>query len=342
ENGATTVEFYALSRAMFMSRPTGKPWRGRPSFVAISGVGTARAHVRIESSAMLAASAPGSAEPIASVVPGGVLEVDLDPGDVLQLVTPLATCLDDDARVTTNLCDPGPHYDLTGTHIVANGAVQVIAGVDCSNVPFDRVACDHLEESMTPLSTWSNTVVLSVPSSSAGGQYMARVISGADDNTVSFDPPLHEPALLKRGESLELGANRALWIKGNKRLAVGQYLIGANGALIGDPSLSLVVPTEQYRQSYNFLTPSTYTQNVVDVIALDTDAVTIDGNLVTNFAQVGTTRYRVATVPLAAAGAHEARGTLGSGFGIVVYGLGSYTSYMLPGGLALKPIYIGY
>ncbi|MET0284037.1 MAG: IgGFc-binding protein [Polyangiales bacterium] len=348
DNGATSVEFYAMSRAMFMGRgeDSNKPWAGLPSFVAISGVGTKRAHVRIESSAFLAASPVGAAEPIAALSPGGVLEVELDPGDVLQLVTQQATCLESDAVVRmvgrASYCDPGPRYDVTGTHIVASGAVQVIAGHDCSNAPFDRVACDHLEESMTPLATWGSSAVLSAPSNSAGGQYLARVLSGADGNLISFEPALREPVTLARGQTLELGAGQSLRVRGKDRILVGQYLVGANGALVGDPSLMLAVPVDQYRQSYNFLSPATYTQNFVDVIALDGDTITIDGNFVSGFTRVGDTRYRTATVALTAAGAHEARGTLGSGFGIVVYGLGSYTSYMLPGGLALKPIVIGY
>jgi hypothetical protein len=347
DHGASSVEFYAMSRAAFMSwhkdeATTVEGWAGLPSFVAITGVGTQRAHVRVETKAFVAASAPGSAQTIAALDPGGSLEVDLEPGDVLQLVTPLASCRDDDAEVDGPFCDPGPRYDMTGTRVIADGAVQVIAGVDCSRVPFNRVACDHLEESMTPLSTWGTTAVLSVPTSSAAGQYMMRVLSGADDNTITFDPPLQPPVTLARGETVEFGASSSLSVHGSKRMLVAQYLVGANGALLGDPSLTLAAPVDQYRQSYNFLTPSTYTQNVVDVIALDTDVVTVDGNLVTDFQQVGSTRYKTASVPLLSSGAHEARGAGASGFGIVVYGLGSYTSYMLPGGLALKPIIYGY
>jgi hypothetical protein len=345
-SGASRVEFYAMSRATFTARAKAEAWSGRPSFVAITGVGTKRAHVRIESTAFLAPSPLGSAETIAAVAPNGTLEVDLDPGDVLQLVTQVPTCSDGQASIRmyerSDLCDPGKSFDVTGTHIIADGAVQVIAGVDCSNVPFDRVACDHLEESMTPLSTWGTTAVLSVPTSSASGQFMVRVLSGADDNTITLDPPLQPPVTLARGETFELGSASSLSVQGSKRMLVAQYLVGANGAQIGDPSLTLAAPIDQYRQSYNFLTPSTYTQNVVDVIAIDTDVITIDGNLVTDFEQVGSTRYKVASVPLASSGAHEARGAAASGFGIVVYGLGSYTSYMLPGGLALRPIIYGY
>jgi hypothetical protein len=343
DNGMTSVEYFAMSRATFVARPDSRlPGKGLHSFVAISGVGTARAHVRVESSAFVAASAPGT-EVLRALSPGDALEVDLDPGDVLQLVTQLPTCLEGDANVSSPpFCDPGPRYDLTGTHIVADGAVQVISGHDCSNVPFNRRACDHLEESMTPVATWGTTAVLSLPRPSAGGQYMLRVMSGADGNTITFEPPLHEPITLARGQTLEFLATSSLRVRGSNRILAAQYLLGGMNALVGDPSLSIAVPVDQYRPSYNFLSPSTYTQNVVDVIALDGDTILIDGKLVTGFEQVGSTRYRVASVPLPAAGAHEARGTLSSGFGIVLYGLGSYTSYMLPGGLALKPIVIGF
>jgi hypothetical protein len=34
--------------------------------------------------------------------------------------------------------------DLTGSTIEADHPVAVYVGHDCTNVPFDRVACDHL------------------------------------------------------------------------------------------------------------------------------------------------------------------------------------------------------
>ena len=50
------------------------------------------------------------------------------------------------------------------------------------------------------------------------------------------------------------------------------------------------------------------------------------------------TQYQVASVRLLAAGAHEVHSQLGAGIGLQVYGFGDYTSYMLPGGLDLRPL----
>jgi hypothetical protein len=347
EGGATNVEFYALSRGPFETAERGEPFGGVPGFVAIVAVGATPVHVRIESSAQTMASPPGDPNFLAALQPGQALEQDLRPGDVLQLLGGLSECTDPSATVAQfsakfSFCDPGAAFDLTGTRIIANGAVQVISGHDCSNVPFDRVACDHLEESQPPLATWSNNAVLSVPSSSAGAQYVARVLSGTDDNQITFDPPLHEPVTLARGQWLELSAHDALYVHGSNRLLVGQYLVGANGGPIGDPSLTVAVPSDQWRQSYNFISPESYEQNVVDIIATDGDVITLDGTIVTGFNAVGSTRYRVVTAPLNLAGAHEIHGSSASGFAIAVYGLGSYTSYMLPGGRDLRPIAIGF
>ncbi|HEY6881178.1 MAG TPA: IgGFc-binding protein, partial [Polyangiales bacterium] len=341
DNGDTDVEFFALSRATFEGKPPDSPWQGSPGFVAITGVGTRKVHVRVESSAFTQASPAGSADPLPALAPGGVLERDLMPGDVLQLLSATSQCDDGNAVLDLPFCDPGESFDLTGTHIVADGPVQVISGHDCSDVPFNRVACDHLEESMTPLATWGNAAALAVPSASAGGQYVLRVLSGADDNQLTFDPPVHEPVTLARGQMLEFISSDSVLVRAKDRFLAGQYLIGANRKLVGDPSLSIAVPIDQYRQSYNFVSPSTYTQNIVDVIALDGDVVTLDGNLVTGFTQIGSSRFRTAKVVLPTAGAHEIHGTSAQGFAIVLYGLGSYTSYMLPGGLALAPLVIG-
>jgi IgGFc binding protein len=342
-NGTSSVEFYAFSRSSFEAYSyEQKQWTGLPGFVAISAVGGAPVHVRIESSAITEPSPLGASELLPALRRGDVLERDLAPGDVLQLRSATIECGLSEVSEGRPFCAVGAEYDLTGTKISANGAIQVISGHDCSNVPFDRPACDHLEESMTPVATWGTSAVLTVPSASAGAQSYVRVISGADGNQVTFDPPLHEPVTLARGAMLEFNAREAVLVQGTGRLSVAQYLVGEGlERVVGDPSLSLAVPVDQYRQSYTFVSPATYVLNVVDIIATNNDVITLDGNVVTDFSQVGGSRFRVVSVPLDRAGSHEIQGTSAAGFGIVLYGLGSFTSYMLPGGLDLAPLVIG-
>ena len=96
--------------------------------------------------------------------------------------------------------------------------------------------------------------------------------------------------------------------------------------------MMLSVPVEQFRTSYIFLAPATYQQSYVTFIAPDGAAVTLDGTAVTGFAPIAG-GYSTATVALAA-GSHTAQSA--DPFGIQVYGVAPYTSYMYPGGLNLK------
>jgi len=365
--GDARISFLAVSRPAFMKLDkTQQMFRGGPGFLAIVAVGTAPVTVRVRTSAFVAASAllferafdaslpsdagvandagagsaGGTGEAIEALAPGASIERTLLPGDVLQLRSQVpSTCAE---PTPSDFCDPGPSYDLTGSEISADGPIEVISGHDCSNVPFNVSACDHLEESLVPLHAWGKTAVISSPQNLATSQTVVRVISGADGNQITFDPPIHEPVSLARGQVLEFAADKPLYVAGSAPLMVAQYLMGQGGSRkVGDPSLSIAVPVDQYRSSYNFISPSTYPLNYVDIIALPTDVVTLDGDLVGDFKPVGGSGFSVATVRLTRAGAHEIRGSRLFGLGIVLYGFGSYTSYMLPGGLDLAPLVMG-
>lgn len=352
-SGDTTVRFLAASRPTFMARDEAGRLYYAPGFVAIAAVGDKPVAVRVRSTAFTAPSDPplsgdagvevdGStpSEPISALAPGGVLERTLSPGDVLQL---RSAALDGcPSGFRGDFCDPGASYDLTSTEISADGPIEVISGHDCSNVPFDVSACDHLEESLAPLHAWGKSAVTSSPQMLATSQIVVRVISGADGNLVTFDPPVHAPVTLSRAQMVELTSDQALYVSGTAPLMVAEYLMGQGGSRrVGDPSLSIAVPVDQYRSQYTFVSPSTYLVNYVDIVALPTDVVTLDGELVGGFAPVGASRFSVATVRITRAGSHEVRGSSPVGLGIVLYGFGQYTSYMLPGGLDLAPLTMG-
>ena len=107
--------------------------------------------------------------------------------------------------------------------------------------------------------------------------------------------------------------------------------------------MSLAVATAQFRASYAFTAPPNYYENWVSVIAPTGATVTVtdDGTThsVSSGTVIGSSGYYVANIGLCAnsksgcTGAHTASSS--SPFGIQVYGYGSYTSYMYPGGLNL-------
>ncbi len=282
----------------------------------------------------------------------------LNTGDVLQLLsdtppTPSNTANCATQPNTAKLCPAQPAYDLTGSHITASAPVQVIGGHDCVNVPATMAACDHVEESLFPVTTWGNSVIVAPPQAVAGAAkangkadaQLVRVISGTDGNQITFDPPVPTLGLptLKAGGYIDLPMDsKSYQISGSGPILVAQFMASgdkvdpANSGTAqskGDPSLSLAVPSTQFRKDYVFLVPDTYTYDFVNIVAQTGTSILLDGQAVTQtFGAIGASGYGVARVKLTG-GNHSITGS--SAFGIVVYGYAAYTSYMYPGGLNL-------
>ena len=335
---ANEVTYLVVSRASFIPS-VGESQLGGGGFAAIVAGGTQPVNVQVTVTAHTSASSMG--EDIAALAPGDVLTRKLAPGDVLQLLSRVpGDCPGTLGRVgARQVCDPGRDYDLTGTEVRADGPIQVIGGHDCTYVPFDRPACDHLEESLPPLHAWGRAVLVTRPRVSSRSSFLLRVLSGSDRNLIVFDPPVHPPVTLDRGNFVELSVDQAVYVTGSGRLLAAQYLIGQGAFLnVGDPSLSIAPPVDQYRSTYDFVTPATYSINYADVVTGTGDVVVLDGKRIEGFTPVGASGLAVATVTLERPGAHVITGGASRGIGLLLYGFGSYTSYMLPGGLDLTPL----
>jgi len=297
---------------------------------------------------------------VAGMAPGETQAFDLSAGDVLQLVSampPRESCAGREMDVEIDCpsgatapcvrrytyCDAGTAYDLTGTRIRSTGAVQVFAGHDCANIPHYRSACDHLEESMFPLQSWGREVIVSVTEPVRGEPNIVRIVSSSSANTLTFSPAVHETVTLGEGDFIEFETSQDFRVTGTQPISVGQFLVGQNYAgpgaagegAIGDPSFSLAIPIEQYRTSYSFLAPETFEQSWINVTAEAGHAVLLDGSPVTDWRAIEGTGYVTARVPVSG-GAHEISSD--APVGVVVYGFGSFTSYMYPAGLDLEVI----
>jgi hypothetical protein len=169
------------------------------------------------------------------------------------------------------------------------------------------------------------------------------VVAASDETRLNFNPAVHEPVVLNAGEYVELEFTQDFSVSANKAIMVGQFLLGqeyegmdtASSFAKGDPSMSLAIPIEQWRNDYVFLTPATYTDNYANVIARAGQVAQLDGRLVQGFAPIEGTRMQIARVPVEA-GQHRLTST--GSVGLVLYGYAPYTSYMLPGGLDLNEI----
>jgi len=327
-----------------------------PGFVTIVGADDFTVEVTVTSTAYTLAAEQG----VAAMAPGDQQTIRLRPGAAVELITafpPVEDCAGPTeaqpiecpigsvppCEVRWTYCEVDSSYDLTGTRVAADGAVSVNAGHMCAFVPDDRWACDHLEESMMPLQAWGNHVVAAVTEPLRGEPNVFRVVSGADANTITFQPPIHPEVTLAAGEHVEFEASEDFEVRSGGPISVGQFLVGQDYAGLGstgpeqdgDPSFSLATPVEQFRSSYAFLAPETFAQSWVVVTASTGQTVTLDGQSVDGWRLVEGTDFQTARVRVDG-GAHSMRSS--APFGVSVYGFGSYTSYMYPAGLDLRVI----
>ncbi len=117
-----------------------------------------------------------------------------------------------------NHCD-----DLTGTVIQANKPVAVFGGHTCANVPTNSYGtCDHVEEQILPLTAWGTSTVLAryADRQDCSDNMVAwRIIAGADNMTVTFDPPAPAPlngsyTFAQQGEQITFGSDMDHFVEG--------------------------------------------------------------------------------------------------------------------------------
>ncbi|MEZ4382219.1 MAG: IgGFc-binding protein [Nannocystaceae bacterium] len=262
----------------------------------------------------------------------GTGQAVLDQGDVLLVLSAAGGGMPDIS-------------DLTGTHVVADKPIQVISAHRCTYVPYDVLACDHLEESNLPYESLAKEYIVTTPLVKPQGQdpfikaRMVRVIATEDDTTITYDPPQGAPAsLASAGDYFEIAATEADFrITADKKVVVSEYMQGQSaGGNTGDPAMTIAVPIEQYRTDYLFHAPTNYESSFVNITAPMGANVTLDGQNIPALTPIGGTGFGVARVEVSnqGDGTHALSGD--DTFGVQVYGYGQYTSYWYPGGLDLK------
>jgi hypothetical protein len=254
--------------------------------------------------------------------------VTLNTGDVLEI---------------TN----GSSGDLTGTLVSSTEPVAVLGGHVCADVPDTGTqACDHIEESMLSVDALGTHYMVNAPTVSAAltaKVEVIRIVATAAGTTLTYDPPISgaSTTLANAGDFITISGNSSSFvIQADHKVLVAQYMEGQDaGGNTGDPAETIAVPIEQWRSTYSFHAPVSYTSNYIDVSAPVGDAVMLDGTQLM-FNAIGSGGYALARKALTTGpnndGSHTITGSMP--FGIQVYGYGQYTSYWYPGGLDLMSI----
>ncbi|MEZ4430077.1 MAG: IgGFc-binding protein [Nannocystaceae bacterium] len=267
----------------------------------------------------------GQVQAGAGVAANGTGQVTLDEGDVLQVTSAAG--------------------DLTGTIVSSDKPVQVFGGHECTNIPLNIAACDHLEESMFPIETLAKEYIVvppvQIPNDNLDKAQVVRVIASEDNTQLVFEPDQGvNTNLAKAGDFVEMSLTTAAFkVSSEKKILVAQYMVGqAANFGTSDPAYILAVPQEQYRTSYLFFAATNWTANYVDIIAPANASVTVDGVMVNTWSPIAATGFSVAHVKLSNAGDGSHTVESNQKVGISVYGVQSSGSYWYTGGLDLNLI----
>jgi hypothetical protein len=233
--------------------------------------------------------------PIADTPVGGAIDYTLQPFDVLNLET-----LDFNA-------------DFTGSIVDADQPVVVFSGSEASDAPFfktlaDRQCCaDHLEEQLDPVRTAGKRFIATVTPNrtkaliQAGAATLAEfdapeyfrvaaaTTSGAHIKT-TLTKPFDHIDLDTLGSFAHITAKSDFTLESDQPVSLAsispsQAASGVpRGLPGGDPSLLVIPPIEQFRQTYVFLTPDKYSFDFIRVVAPKDAIVQLDGDRIDRLA----------------------------------------------------------
>jgi hypothetical protein len=266
---------------------------------------------------------------VTAAAAGSTQTYSLNRGDVLQLIGGGTT--------TSRTCTAD---DLSGSTVTADQPVAVFVGHDCTYMPCTDAACDHLEEQLFPNETWGRRYVVSgLRERSPTETSIIRIMSRTDGNALTFDGiarPAACPATLGARSFCEFETAADFAVSGSGALLIAQFMLSQSHVSgVGDPAMVLEVPTQQFRTSYIFNVPGSYTQNFLTVVYPTGMMPQLDSATIAAGTVVGASGYSVSRFSVAP-GSHRMTGA--APFGIKVTGTADYTSYMYPGGLDLNQI----
>jgi hypothetical protein len=263
--------------------------------------------------------------------------------------------------------------DMTGTAIQASAPVVVYGCHSCGNVPSSSwTACDHVEEQILPLAAWGDETVLAhagFTPDCTNPLVVWRIIAGADNMTVSFDPPAPLPAgdsysFAQQGEMLVFESADDHFVVGllndpedtdepEAPFFAYQMLPGCSytgcSSCNGDPMMLSSPPAGQYLDRYVFTTDDLFDftyDHIVIVRSAGTEVTLECLGLIpdTEFTPVGSTEFEVARIYIddpesstpCTDGANVITAT--EPFGLSVVGTASANSYGYLGGVGVRAI----
>jgi hypothetical protein len=210
--------------------------------------------------------------------------------------------------------------------------------------------CDHVEEQIFPLETWGNNYVAARNPPRADEPMRWRIIASVDDTVIDFDPVVSVGAqiVLDAGQMVEFDEMNDFYVSATEPILIAGFMYGCASVpapCLGDPYMVLMVPVEQYQNDYVFLVDDSYTRDYAKLIRPAGEEVVVEclGAVPDDrWTAIGNSPWEWAVIDMnpgeamCTTGANQASSA--EGFGVIVSGQSSFTSYAYPGGLALDQI----
>ncbi|MBU1244608.1 IgGFc-binding protein [Myxococcota bacterium] len=143
---------------------------------------------------------------VPALSPGGSNSFAMNRGDQLQLFSrsdlSAGSCPSGPGSASSSdgsneYCNPGNAYDLTGMMVTSSAPIAVWGGHNCTFIPYNSWACDHLEEQMFPLETWGKRFMVGLTRQITPGNSesnMIRILAADNNTNISFNPRLRRGA----------------------------------------------------------------------------------------------------------------------------------------------------
>ena len=165
-------------------------------------------------------------------------------------------------------------------HIISDKPLAFFSGHECGNMPFDLQFCDHMVEQIPPTSTWGTEFYTASLMTRSLDRFQA--LSSRDDNSImrncTGDTIISDERSLPTAG--EISASRFCRFTSRYPVLLVQFSVGGGESPLGDPSMTIIPPAGQYKDSYvlNYFTGQS-ASNSVNIILLSTPQVFTNGTL---------------------------------------------------------------
>ena len=171
--------------------------------------------------------------------------------------------------------------DLTGTKIISNMPLTLISGHECANIPSSKSSCEPLAVQVPPTFTWGTEFLLAPFAGRRGVQTFKAVTS---ENNTFFTTICGTTSNETRADTVfQLDTDKYCYLESSKPVLLTQLSFGGSIDGMGDPSIALISPVDQYiRETEFFSLPSTeFSNNYISITVriehYNPDKILLDG-----------------------------------------------------------------